>query len=103
MEITFETLPRAVSGLYNKLENIEKLLQQKDEQKQQSTDVWFDLNQLCDYLPDRPVKPTVYGWVHNSLIPYHKSSKKLTFLKSEIDAWLKTGRKACKEEVACVQ
>jgi hypothetical protein len=55
-------------------------------------DRWFDLNELCNYLPDRPKKPTVYGWIHNSLIPYHKRAKKLFFLKSEVDTWLKAGR-----------
>jgi len=60
----------------------------------QSTETtsWFDLTELCNYLPDKPAKPTVYGWVQSGLIPCHKGAKKLRFLKSEIDQWLRTGK-----------
>ncbi len=61
---------------------------------------WFDLSELCEYLPDKPVKPTVYGWVHNRVIPCHRRGKKLYFLKSEIDVWLKSGRKKTVAEIA---
>lgn len=99
MELTFDQLPTAVSGLYTKLENIERLLQLKSEPQQQ-TDQWLDLMELCNYLPEKPARPTVYGWVHNSVIPHHKRAKKLFFLKSEIDTWLKTGRKKTIAEMA---
>jgi excisionase family DNA binding protein len=56
-------------------------------------DRWFDVNDLCQYHPDKPTKPTVYGWVYAGTIPVHKGGKKLRFLKSEIDNWLKQGRK----------
>ena len=59
---------------------------------QPETTLWFDLNELCNYLPDKPAKPTVYGWVHTGLIPCHKGAKKLRFLKAEIDQWLKSGK-----------
>jgi len=57
------------------------------------TDRWFDLNELCIYHPDKPSKPTVYGWVNAGIIPVHKGGKKLRFLKAEIDNWLRQGRK----------
>lgn len=62
---------------------------------------WFDLNELCNYHPDKPSKPTVYGWVNAGIIPVHKGGKKLRFLKSEIDSWLKQGRKKTFSEIAC--
>jgi excisionase family DNA binding protein len=62
-------------------------------------DQWFDIQGLCNYLPDKPTRPTVYGWVHFSVIPYHKGGKKLRFLKSEIDTWLKTGRRKTRVEI----
>lgn len=64
------------------------------------TDRWFDLNELCQYLPDKPTKPTVYGWVSAGIIPVHKGSKRLRFLKSEIDNWLRQGRKKTLAEIA---
>lgn len=61
---------------------------------------WLNLQELCDYLPDKPAKPTVYAWVNQGIIPYHKGGKKLRFLKSEIDTWLKNGKHLTKAEAA---
>ena len=63
-------------------------------------DKWFDLNGLIEYLPSHPKAQTVYEWVHKSIIPYHKSpeTKMLSFLKSEIDIWLKSGRRKTEHE-----
>lgn len=89
---TLEQLPSAATQLYHKMENIERLLAQIIKNPHSDSDRWFDLSELCEYLPDKPAKATVYGWVHTSIIPYHKGQKKLRFLKSEIDAWLMAGR-----------
>lgn len=69
-------------------------------EQQTDTDCWFDLNELCKYHPDKPSKATVYGWVNANTIPVHKGGKKLRFLKSEIDNWLKQGRKKTNAEIA---
>ena len=97
--LTFEQLPAAVKQIWNKLDAIEKLLHTGRE-TQTETDQWFNLDELCNYLPDKPAKPTVYGWVHTAIIPNHKSGKKLRFLKSEIDLWLKSGRRKTQAETA---
>jgi predicted DNA-binding transcriptional regulator AlpA len=44
-------------------------------------------------------KPTVYGLVHQNKIPYHKKSKRLYFLKSEILDWIKSGKQESKSEL----
>jgi excisionase family DNA binding protein len=54
---------------------------------------WLNINELSEYLPDKPVKATIYSWVQNNSIPHHKGGKKLRFLKSEIDQWLRSGKK----------
>jgi len=64
-----------------------------------ATDQWFDLNELVTYDPEKRTKATFYGYVHHNEIPYHKRGKKLTFLKSEIDEWLKKGRKKTIDEL----
>ena len=56
-------------------------------------DSWMNLDEFCQYHPDKPSKPTVYGWVHAGIIPVHKGGKKLRFLKSDIDSFLLQGRK----------
>ena len=80
--------------------SIKKILSAQKTEPTTEADRWFDLNELCQYLPDKPKKPTVYGWVNAGLVPVHKGGKKLRFLKSEIDNFLKQGRKKTLAETA---
>ncbi len=80
--------------------SIRKVLSLQKSEQQNETDHWFDLNELCNYLPDKPAKATAYGWIHAGTIPHHKGKKKLRFLKSEIDQWLKTGKRNTVAETA---
>jgi hypothetical protein len=98
--LTFETLPQAVTFLTNEVSEIKRLLLEKSNEQPTSNDSWFDLTELCNYLPDKPAKATAYGWVHAGAIPCHKGAKKLRFLKSEIDQWLKTGKRKTIDELA---
>ena len=70
-----------------------------NQQPKREEDVWFNLQQLCNYLPDKPAKPTVYGWVSKRSIPHHKKGKSLSFLKSEIDQWLKDGLRLTEKQI----
>jgi excisionase family DNA binding protein len=98
--LTLETLPKAFTQLTNEVSEIKRLLLEKSNEQPAETDSWFDLKELCIYHPDKPSKPTVYGWVHSGLIPHHKGAKRLRFLKSEIDNWIKQGRKLTIAEAA---
>jgi excisionase family DNA binding protein len=98
--LTLETLPKAFTHLTNEVSEIKRLLLEKSNEQTTETDRWFDLNELCIYHPDKPSKPTVYGWVNAGTIPVHKGGKKLRFLKSEIDNWLRQGRKKTLAETA---
>lgn len=97
--LTLETLPKAFSFLTNEVSEIKRLLQERNCEKPAQEDRWFDLNDLCIYHPDKPSKPTVYGWVNAGLIPVHKGGKKLRFLKSEVDEWLKQGKRKSLAEI----
>ena len=97
-EISFNDVPKAVAHLINKVEKIETLLIAKQPPAQEA-DQWLNLNDLCAYHPDHPAKPTVYAWISQRSIPYHKKGKKLMFLKSEIDAWFKEGRRKTAAEI----
>jgi len=67
-------------------------------QSKPEADRWFDIDQLCEYLPGTPSKASIYATVHNRMIPHKKMGKRLAFLKSEIDDWLKSkGRKTIQE------
>ena len=98
--ISFDNLPQAINQIHDKLSSIEKILFEQFPILQVEADVWFNLDELCQYHPDKPSKPTVYGWVNVGTIPVHKGGKKLRFLKSEIDSWLRQGRKRTLTETA---
>lgn len=98
-QLTFEELPQAITLIYEKIENIERLLLQREQDTQLSPSQWLDINELCNYLPDKPARATIYGWVHKRLIPYHKGGKKLRFLRSDIDNWLQSGKKKTASEI----
>lgn len=80
--------------------SVEKAFKSQNPPELPDSDRWFDLQELCNYLPDKPAKPTVYGWVASGLIPCHKGAKKLRFLKSDIDKWIKSGKKKTQAEIA---
>lgn len=86
-EISFYDMPKALAYLIGKVDQLETLLK-ASKSEQPESDKWFNVQELCSYLPDKPARQTVYGWIGQRLIPYHKKGKKLQFLKSEIDAWL---------------
>ena len=100
METSFNNLPQAVQQLSDKLDYIERLLSFINPHPEQpESDQWFDINELCSYHPDKPKKSTVYRWVREKKIPYHKKGKKLAFLKSEIDEHIKSGRVKTQSEI----
>ena len=72
---------------------IESGLINQSEHSEYTGDQWLNVEDLCKYLPDHPCQNTVYKWKRKGIIPFHKRSKHLYFLKSEIDAWLKSGRR----------
>lgn len=98
--MTIEQMPRILSYLVHKVEAIEisinKLMGPKVQTPQ---DEWMNIKDLRDYLPTHPARQTIYEWVKNRTIPFHKTSKLLTFNKKEIDSWLQGGYHKTAEEI----
>ncbi len=92
-KITFNDLPEAVSQLKKDIDYIKQILLEDKSVRNPDLDYWMNISELCNFLPDKPTKNTIYSWVQNRTIPFHKGAKKLRFLKSELDAWMKEGRK----------
>lgn len=98
-QISFNDMPEAMAYLIGKVEKLEALLSGVTSENTTESDKWFNVQELCAYLPDRPARQTVYGWIGQRLIPYHKKGKKLQFLKSEIDKWLKADKRKTVDEL----
>lgn len=91
--ISFDAMPGMLASIMNKLEELEKKLENLQPTTSQTPDTWLSLKDLCQYLPSHPAEQTVYGWTSNHFIPYHKKGKNIVFLKSEIDEWLVGGKR----------
>lgn len=88
--ITLETLPKAFTHLFNKVENIERLLQVKNEPPPEADEL-LTIQQAAELL--KLSVPTLYGLVSRSAIPVNKRSKRLYFSKHELTDYIKAGRK----------
>ena len=73
--LTLEALPKAFTHLTNEVSEIRQMLLSLSNEKPAEPDRWLNLDELCQYHPDKPSKMTVYGWVHNGSIPVHKGGK----------------------------
>lgn len=99
-KISFEQLPQLmvelkseITGLRDQFDNFIQANHGR------SADSWMNIDELREYHPNHPAKPTIYDWVCLRKIPFHKSGKQLRFLKSEIDEWLHSGRIKTDEEI----
>lgn len=75
----------------------EKVLKNLNPSNSSNEDVFMNIDETSKLID--LTKPTVYGLVHQNNIPYHKKGKRLYFLKSEILAWLKSGKHQTKSEL----
>ena len=89
-------MPAALGWAIRKLEAIDAKL---SAQQLTITPEWFDLDGFREYHPDRPARGTVYTWVSQRTVPFHKDGKKLRFNRHEIDEWLQSGRRATNAEI----
>lgn len=97
MDITFEQLPKAISLLSERLEDIERLLLQKISPTIKEADQLLTIQQAAEFLS--LTVPTIYGLVSKSQIPCMKRGKRLYFSKDEITNWIKTSRKKTVSEI----
>ena len=98
--ITFDQLPAFVVDLGRKVDDLTALLRLQANPGHSTPDRWFTIEELRSYLPGKPAITTLYGKVQRREIPFHRTGKRVTFLQSEIDQWLKGARKATVQEQA---
>lgn len=93
---TFDQLPEAVSQLYEKLEGIEKLLQEKIVKNNKKDDM-MTISGAAKFL--KLSIATIYSKVCKREIPVNKQGKRLYFYKSELVNWIKSGRRKTTDEI----
>jgi excisionase family DNA binding protein len=98
LEASFDQLPQAVSQLYSKLENIERLLLDGSNQTSPEPEQPLTIKEAGELL--KLSIPTLYGYVQRAEIPVCKRGKRLYFSKQELLQWIKDGRKKTHVETA---
>ena len=98
-KLTFDRLPEVIGTLVNEVKELKTIITEGQKNANPEADLWFNVDQLFAYHPDKPARATVYDWVCLRRVPYHKDGKRLRFLKSEIDQWLKTGYHSTEDEI----
>ena len=54
---------------------------------------WISIDEAADFLGIKPV--TIRSWIRNNKnIPAHKIGKQWKFKRSDLDAWVKSGKSA---------
>ena len=97
---SLEEMPRALTYLIEKVDNLQETVNNlRKKERASESPRWMIIDELCAYHPSHPKKQTVYEWVSKKTIPYHKMTKGLMFLQSEIDEWLKRGAQKSEEEL----
>jgi len=90
-KLTFEQLPQAVSEILVKLENIERMLDEKHAMQQsKNQDQILNVQETASFLG--LVVPTIYSKVSNRELPVMKRSNRLYFSRKELVEYLKEGR-----------
>ncbi|AKD04359.1 helix-turn-helix domain-containing protein [Pontibacter korlensis] len=87
--LTFEQLPQAICQLHEKISKLEQLLQER--QNPQHVEEMFTVEQAAAFL--NLTITTLHRKVSSRQIPSNKSGNRLYFYKSELEAWIKGGRK----------
>lgn len=95
-QYSFDQLPRAVSELHQKLDNLQDLIL---ESRQASPPVieLMTIAQAAEFL-NLSVQ-TLYGKVCHKEIPVSKKGKRLYFYKSELEDWIRSGKKKTMAEL----
>lgn len=98
--ITFEDMPKAMSWMMDKLNELDSKIDELNNSPQTPpSEIWMNLKELREYLPSHPAEQTVYGWTSCHQIPFNKKGKRIMFLKSEIDDWLHDGKMKSQKEL----
>lgn len=96
MKITLNSDINITIKLADLKELCRDIVKQCNDYEYENTPAFVDklmtLNELCEFLPEKPSKQTIYGKVWRKTIPFEKCGKSLYFRTSQIKLWLDSGR-----------
>lgn len=91
--LTFEAIPQAILELIDKVDSIQADISElKERHIPKVEEAMIGIDEACKIL--NRAKSTVYALTQAHKIPYYQPGKMLQFKKSELIAWLESGRKS---------
>ena len=93
----FDKLPDVVRQLFETVEHIETLLF-KLHHDREAREKFLSVKEAADYL--KITVPTLYSLASRRQIPVKKPGKRLYFLNTELDEWIKAGKLKTNDEIA---
>jgi excisionase family DNA binding protein len=98
MEITFDSLPKAISQLCEDMAVIKRFILEKTNDPIPQPDELLTIKETAEFLNLQV--STIYGLVSRMQIPSMKKGKRLYFSKVELIEWLKAGRKKTTKDLS---
>ncbi|MFV8327922.1 helix-turn-helix domain-containing protein [Flavobacterium sp. ZS1P14] len=95
---TFDQIPIMMNKLHNKLEHLEKLIEQISDSRE-TKDELLNVEEASKLL-DLSVA-TIYSKVCKKEIPVNKQGKRIYFYRNELMEWIKSGRVKTYLEIKC--
>ena len=89
-QYSFDQLPRAVSELHQKLDVLQDLILESRQAVPPAVEL-MTITQAAEFL-NLSIQ-TLYGKVCHKEIPVSKKGKRLYFYKSELEDWIRSGKK----------
>ena len=97
-ELTFDTLPQDIQNLIIKVNNIEHSLEMlKPQQLTPAEDKLLTVKEAAALLNLKV--PTIYSKVSRGELPHSKVGKRLYFSKTELTAYIQSGKVLSNEEI----
>lgn len=91
--LTFEAMPQAILELIDKVDTIQADISElKERHIPKVEEAMIGIDEVCKIL--NRAKSTVYALTQAHKIPYYQPGKMLQFKRSELMAWLESGRKS---------
>lgn len=88
-EINFESLPKAVSLLFEEVKQIKSLILETS--TKEAMDRLLTIQEASDFLHVQ--KQTLYSYVSKGIIPNQKRAGRLYFSQNDLIEWVKAGNK----------
>lgn len=96
--LTFEAMPQAILELIDKVDTIQADISElKERHIPKVEEAMIGIDEACKIL--NRAKSTVYALAQAHKIPYYQPGKMLQFKKSELMAWLESGRKSMARQI----